>query len=124
MGETKESFRAIGREFWDITPLFEGKPPKPKRKLRCPICGCDVIWFKQAVAFQRSQDQYRVDVVVKCDRCALVGPPERQEKAGYLNGIPFGIHITKEEYYELMRRGKLRITYEDTGHVNLNEVTP
>jgi len=123
MAEAEESFRAIGREFWDITPLFEGKPPKPKKKIVCPVCGNDkVIWFKQAVAFQRSQDQYRVDIVVKCDSCALVGSPERQNVAGYWNGIPFGVHITREEYYELMRRGKLRITYEDTGHVNLNDL--
>jgi len=35
----------ISRKFWDISPIFEGKPPKPKRKIVCPICGCDIIWF-------------------------------------------------------------------------------
>jgi len=114
--------KAIGRDFWDITPLFEGKPPKPRQKIRCPICGCDVLWFKQAVAFQRSKGQYRVDIVVKCDRCALVGPPERQEKAGYLDGVPFGIHITEEEFRKLRELNRLRLTYEETGHVNINDL--
>jgi hypothetical protein len=112
----------IGRKFWDITPLFEGKPPVPKKKIVYPICGCDVIWFKQAVAFKRREGQYRVDIVVKCNDCALVGPPERQNKAGYWNGIPFGVHITEEEYETLCRKGLQRIEYTQTGHVNLNSL--
>jgi len=32
----------IGREFWDIAPIFEGKPPKPKQKIVCPACSNDI----------------------------------------------------------------------------------
>ena len=36
----------IGREFWDITPIFQGKPPRLKQRIICPVCGNDVIYFK------------------------------------------------------------------------------
>ena len=110
---------SIGRDFWDISPLFEKKPPKPKGKIKCPVCGSTEIWFKHAYVFKRARDQYRVDIIVKCGNCALVGNAECFRKGN----IPFGIHISKEEYDKLIRAwGKNMITYEDTGHVNINSM--
>jgi len=95
----------IGRNFWDITPIFEGKPPKPKQKIKCPICGKDKIFFKSVSCFCRYPGQYRIDISVKCGRCALV--------------ITFGVHITEEEFEKL--KG-VRFDYRQVGHININEL--
>jgi uncharacterized protein with PIN domain len=99
--------KLIGRDFWDISPLFERrrKPPVPKEKLRCPVCNSEVIYFKQSRAFKRSHTQYRVDITVKCGKCAHV--------------FVFGVHITKEEFERMSNK---LLEYAHTGHINLNEV--
>jgi len=96
----------IGRELWDITPIFEGKPPRLKQRIVCPVCGNGVIYFKHASGFYRGNGQYRLDIAVKCGRCAYV--------------MVFGVHITEEEFNKLSK-SKVRLEYKDIGHVNLNE---
>jgi len=76
----------IGRDFWDISPVFEGKPPRS--------------------GFYRGNRQYRLDIAVKCGRCAYV--------------MVFGVHITEEEFNKLSK-SKVRLEYKDIGHINLNE---
>jgi len=89
----------IGRDVWDISPLYEGKPPKPNIELRCPFCG-GRFYFRYAKPFRRMRDEYRVDVSVKCEKCSSV--------------FIFGIHITLEEF------NKIRyIDYRHVGHVLL-----
>ena len=94
----------IGKEFWDISPLYLMKAPRTKRKIVCPVCGSDVIYFKQAHAFKRSINQYRVDIIVKCGYCAYV--------------MTFGVHITEDEFGRIPKI----VEYRHTGHVNVNEV--
>jgi len=108
----------IGRSFWDISPLFEKKPPRPRRKVRCPICGSEKIYLKHVYVFIRKPGEYRVDIVCKCDGCALVGKPDC-----WSGTISFGVHLSEKEYRKLVELwGKNMITYEDFGHVNINDL--
>ena len=115
----------IGQKFWDISPLFKKKPPKPYKKIICPICGSDVIYFKHAYAFQRFPGQYRIDIIVKCAKCAIVDNPEKWSYHEWnVHTTAFGVHIDKETYTKLLKIwGKPILDYTDTGHVNLNNLT-
>ncbi len=85
----------IGRKFWDISPLYELKPPKPAKPITCSVCNCNVFYFKHARVFKRFpiqsdpflSSQYRLDLAIKCHNCARV--------------LIFGIHITEQEYNKL-----------------------
>ncbi len=92
----------IGQNIWDIFPLFNKKPPKTKHPIFCPICNSR-FFFKHAFLFRRSENQYRVDIAVKCSNCALV--------------LQFGVHLTKEQYEKLKKvwNGD-RLDYNITGH--------
>jgi len=92
----------IGNEFWDLTPLLEKKPPRVKGHIRCPICGSNRMWFKHALPFKRGDNQYRVDVALKCDSCAFVPV--------------FGVHVSEEFYRKVTEAVGNRITYKETGH--------
>jgi len=92
----------IGRNIWDINSLFEKKIPKTKQIIFCPICN-GRFFFKHAFVFQRNENEYRVDIAVKCSNCALV--------------LQFGIHLTKEEYEKLKKIWNSdRLDYRITGH--------
>ena len=114
----------IGQNFWDISPLFEKKPPRPRKKIVCPICGSDVIYFKHAYVFQRFPGQYRIDIILKCAGCAFVFNPEKWDKNEWnSNNLPFGVHVNEKTYKKLIEIWKKPILdYTDTGHVNVNEV--
>ena len=97
----------MGRDIWDILPLFEKKPPKPKIKLVCPWCGSSAIYFKDAQVFCRRDGQYRLTIALKCEGCAYTAF--------------FGVHITEDEYYKLREAWETdRIDYTDVGHVCVN----
>ena len=96
--------KLVGRTFWDLSSDLI---PLPKRKMRCPICGCDVIWFK-SVSVVRRPTGYRADVSVKCNDCGLVQT--------------FGVHITDEEYRRFIEHwGGTVVEYFNVGHININE---
>jgi len=103
-GDTMKQ-KLIGRKVWDITPLFVYKPPTPSRILQCPVCSCNVLWFKEAHSFERSPTEFRTDIFLKCDDCGHI--------------ILFGVHITKEEYERIPNK---RLEYNVTGHVNVNSL--
>ena len=111
----------IGRDFWDISPLFEKKAPRPKELIECPGCkNKKEIWFKHAYIHKRSSREYRVDILVKCNHCALVFRPECWSPAGT---FAYGVHISREEYEKLKEIwGKTILEYKETGHTNLNEL--
>jgi len=96
----------IGRVFWDIEPLFEKAVPKVVKELVCPVCGFGNFFFKHAHAFRRGAGQYRVDIAVKCEACALV--------------LQFGVHISQHEYEALVKVwGKQTLDYNDVGHIKI-----
>jgi len=97
----------MGRDVWDISPLFERKPPRPKIRLICPWCESSAIFFKDAHVFCRRENQYRLIIALKCKNCAYV--------------VFFGVHITEDEYVRLKEAwGKDKIDYTDVGHVCVN----
>ncbi len=93
----------IGRELWDISPAFEGKPPRYRGRVKCPFCSSRRIWFKEFHVFVRGEGQYRMDIHLKCDCCGMV--------------ITFGVHITEEEFNTLISKVGYKVDYNKVGHV-------
>lgn len=89
----------VGRNFWDISPIFNNKPPIFLGKLKCPICNCSEIFFKNLRVLQKDKGQYRIDLSLKCKCCAYV--------------MTFGIHINEDEYLRL--KDKI-LSWKDVGH--------
>jgi len=79
--------RLIGKKTWNITPLFNREAPCTKELLKCK-CKCDTIWYKEHVVFEHNiKGEFRVDIITKCDDCAVV------EK--------HGVHLTKKEFEKI-----------------------
>jgi len=88
-----------GRSWWTLEFTFKHPllPPirAPFQKTGfCHFCSGKRIWFKDYSIFNHplrsNQDEYRMDIAVKCDRCGQV--------------MRFGIHLDTDEYIRLERR--------------------
>ena len=93
----------VGRGFWLIDPLFNGKPPIPKGKIVCPICGSNEVYFKECHAFKHwVGGQYRVDIHVKCSKCGYV--------------MTFGVHLSEKEFDKIEKK---KLHWSEVGHRKL-----
>ena len=77
-------YRFIGRDFWNIPDI------KPAIPLKCPVCG-EKLKIYNVNPFIRGTfcnvTQYRVDIICKC-------------KNDHIS--PFGVHISKNEFEQLI----------------------
>ena len=123
----KELSELPGRRIWDLGYVLRHPflPPIRKRwesELFCGSCASDELYFKGYSVFEHPlypyQDEYRMDVAVKCGDCGHVQQ--------------YGIHISKNEYEQIttdlayLGRTTRRVTWMDTlkllgEHILVNE---
>ena len=65
---------------------------KPKRQLKCPICGDKLILHDFSVNYNSFNKIYHADVHMKCVNCSFFAT--------------FGIPLSKEQF-EMLRKSKL-----------------
>ncbi len=119
----------LGREVWDISECLDGDGiPRLKKKIICPCCGAnmDKLWWKEWRLFSfkvNGKMQYRMDIAIKCEKCALVTGQNRIITT-HLDGILFGVHLSKDEFEKLHKKGLTYFCYILNGgkHIKLSEL--